>query len=123
MSSTTREEVRQLADTLRGALADGRIGDAESTWNLLQDAGDLAPESQSVPALILLAQGDTLAALQRLNELPGDLCPQLRVLCLRMLGDPSWHGEALALEDHPNPEIQSAVRRLLDDPRDMTVRR
>ncbi|MEJ0003137.1 MAG: HrpB1 family type III secretion system apparatus protein [Pararobbsia sp.] len=66
------------------------------------------------PVTIALLRGRPHDAWQLVNGLPDDRSPELKALCLKMLGDPSWYGYATAHEDSPDQFVRQAMRKLLD---------
>jgi type III secretion protein HrpB1 len=100
---------RAVADHIR----EGRIDEAEL---MLARLHECCPESRDVlafPVLIALQRGRVHDAWQLVNGLPDEQCPELKALCLRMLGDPLWYGYASAHADSPNPTVRRAMRQLL----------
>jgi hypothetical protein len=70
----------------------------------------------SIEVLIALKRGRVHDAWQVVNGLPDDRCPELKALCLKILGDPAWYGYAAAHEDSPNAFVRKMMRQLLDKP-------
>lgn len=103
----------QLTDTMVETLRDNRIDEAEALYQQLCESHPGAREMLVFPVLIAIRRGRALEALQHINSLPADRCPELRAMCLQNLGDPSWHGEATALLDSPDPAVRKAMQQLL----------
>jgi type III secretion protein HrpB1 len=113
---------RPLADgadatTLARAVADliraGRIDEAETTLARLHECCPASRDVLAFPVMIALQRGRAHDAWQLVNGLPDDQAPELKALCLRMLGDPLWHGYASAHADSPDPTVRRAMRQLL----------
>ncbi|WPB56262.1 HrpB1 family type III secretion system apparatus protein [Xylophilus sp. GOD-11R] len=102
-------EVRSMVAHLRA----NRLDEAQAQYEQLCEVDERLRDMLVFPVLIAIQRGQSLEALQYLNGLPGDPHPELRALCLRIVGDPTWHGEAAALVDAPDPYIARAMRRLL----------
>ncbi|QHI99720.1 hypothetical protein GT347_18100 [Xylophilus rhododendri] len=98
-----------------GALREHRLDEAEQLFAELGDADSRVKNLRVFPVLLAIQRGRPLDALQFVNSLPGDPCPELRALCLRLLGDPRWQGEAATLLDSSDPEVGKAMRELLAD--------
>lgn len=114
--SQAQFEVMALARAMVRTLRDGDIDQAEE---LLKELYELHPPSEELlvfPALIAIQRGQTQEALQFIHLLPEGRCPELKALCLNILGDPSWHGCAQALEDDADPYVRKAMRQLLGRP-------
>lgn len=107
------EAIAGLAESVAEALRDDRIDEAES---LFAELCELMPEAEEVlvfPVLIAIQRNQTLEALQHLNMLPEGQFPELKALCLYILGDLSWHGCATALVDDSDVHVRTAMRQLL----------
>ena len=102
-----------LAHALVDKLRAGRLDEADALYQQLCETHAAAQDMLVFPVLIAIQRGRPLDALQQVNNLPDDRHPELRALCLQMLGDPSWHGEATALLDSPDPDIRKAMGQLL----------
>ena len=108
-TSTLSELALDLADTLR----EDQLDRADALYQQMCETHPAAQEMLVFPVLIAIQRGRALDALQHINSLPAERCPELRALCLKMLGDPSWHGEATALAESPDPDIRKAMQQLL----------
>jgi hypothetical protein len=104
-----------LTHAMTAALRAGRIEEADARYHEMCELRPAAREMLVFPVLIAIQRGDTLHALQQINQRPEGSHAGLRALCLRMLGDPSWVGEAKALVDSPDVGIAHAMRQLLGD--------
>ncbi|HET7865179.1 MAG TPA: HrpB1 family type III secretion system apparatus protein [Burkholderiaceae bacterium] len=103
-----------LALEVADAIRQGRLDDAEA---LLDELHALDPATRDLlvfPVVIAIQRGRVRDALQHLYTLDEDRCPELKALCLNLLGDPLWEGEARALLDHsPHPHVRRAMQQLL----------
>lgn len=102
-----------LSQTLVDKLRHDRLDEADALYQQMCETHPAAQDMLVFPVLIAIQRGRALDALQHINSLPSQRCPELRALCLQMLGDPSWHGEANALLDSPDPAVRKAMRQLL----------
>jgi len=103
----------QQADQLVESLRRGRLDEADTMYQRLCEQDPKARDMLAIPVLIAIQRGRLLDALRLVDQHPADHSPELRALCLRVLGDPSWHGEATALLESPDPVIARAMRQLL----------
>ena len=103
---------KQLA-YMTEALKDGRIDESEALYDALCAALPEAREWLVFPVLFAIQRGQLGDALLLVNQQPEERCPELKALCLHLLGDPSWHGLAESLEDDPEPAVRLAMRELL----------
>jgi type III secretion protein HrpB1 len=104
---------RELAGAMVEALREGQIDEAEA---LLHQVCSLVPDAEELltfPVLIAIQRGQVREALQLLNAAGEDHSPELRALCLYLLGDPTWHGEATALLASPDENVRQAMQQLL----------
>lgn len=102
-----------LTRTMVESLRDDRIDEADALYQQMCEMHPAAQDMLVFPVLIAIQRGQALDALRHINSLPSDRCPELRALCLHMLGDPQWHGEATALLASPDPAIRTAMQQLL----------
>lgn len=102
-----------LAATLIEAIRDDRLDEAET---LLDTLNTLYPDTEEFlifPVLIAVQRGFVTEALQYLNSLGDDAAPELKALCLNILGDPIWHSHARAGLESEDPYVRGAMRELL----------
>ncbi|RYX91807.1 MAG: hypothetical protein EOO28_24455 [Comamonadaceae bacterium] len=118
MQYSEDSEFAILTRAMAQSLQDGHLDESEAMYARLCTMDARAESVLIFPVMFAIQRGKALQALQLINELPADRCPELRVLCLNVLGDPSWHGEATALLDSPNPTVRKAMRELLCKPLD-----
>lgn len=108
------DPVAALATRLVEAIRDDRLDEAET---LLEELNALSPQTQEYlifPVLIAIQRGYIKEALQYLNEhLAEDAAPELKALCLNILGDPTWHMYAQQGLDSEDEHVQLAMRQLL----------
>lgn len=112
-ANAAETEATALAREVVAHLHGGRLDEAESTLARLHECCPASREVLAFPVMIALQRGRVHDAWQLVNGLPDDQCPELKALCLRMLGDPLWHAYASAHADSPNPWVRTAMRRLL----------
>jgi type III secretion protein HrpB1 len=102
-----------LARSVVASICAGRIDEAEATLAQLHECCPASRDVLAFPVMIALQRGRAHDAWQLVNHLPDDQSPELKALCLRMLGDPLWHGLATAHADSPDPHVRTAMRQLL----------
>lgn len=107
-------EARALVASIFAACQEGRPDDAQEGWERLQYMGPMPSLTQVIPAYILVARGRYGEALQHMNQLPDDLSPSTRAMCMRMAGDPMWHSVAQAAAEDPDPIVSQGMRQLLE---------
>jgi tetratricopeptide (TPR) repeat protein len=111
---THEEASAALAARLVEAIRDDRLDEAEA---LLEELNARSPETQEYlifPVLIAIQRGYITEALQYLNEnLEEDAAPELKALCLNILGDPTWHLHAQRGLDSEDEHVRLAMRQLL----------
>lgn len=115
MSGVSNEppSVVDLAATLIEAIRDDRLDEAET---LLDELNTLYPETEEFlifPVLIAIQRGYITEALQYLNSLGEDTAPELKALCLNILGDPIWHYHARQGLESEDAYVRRAMRELL----------
>jgi hypothetical protein len=102
-------QVKQLVEAIR----DDRIDEADELLQRLTedypDEGDL----MVFGVVLAIQRGLAREALRSLEELPGDQHEELKVLCLRVLGEPHWEGMALELAETGTPTVRKAMREML----------
>lgn len=112
--SHAKPALADLAREVADAIRQGRLDDAES---LLEELHARDPATQDLlvfPVMIAIQRGRVREALQHIYTLDDDRCPELKALCLNLVGDPLWEGEARALLDHsPHPHVRRAMQQLL----------
>ncbi|AVS92496.1 hypothetical protein C8246_12655 [Paracidovorax avenae] len=108
------DPVAALAVRLVEALRDDRLDEAET---LLDEMNAMSPETEEhliFPVLIAIQRGYITEALQYLNTLGEDTAPELKALCLNILGDPTWHYHAQQCLESDDPHVRKAMRQLLE---------
>jgi type III secretion protein HrpB1 len=104
-----------LATSLVEAIRDDRLDEAEG---LLEELNARSPETQEYlifPVLIAIQRGYIKEALQYLNDhLEEDAAPELKALCLNILGDPTWHYHARQGLESEDAHVRKAMRELLE---------
>lgn len=103
----------ELARTLVEAIQDNRLDEAE---RLLEELTDLEPDTKEhlvFPVLISIQRGYVKEALLYINGLEPDACPELKAVCMNILGDPLWHAQAESCLDSPDPHVRKAMRQML----------
>ncbi len=109
-------EFAVLARAMMEALQEDRLDEAEFMYARLCILDSRAEDVLIFPVIFAIQRGQALQALQHMNQLPAERCPELRVLCLNVLGDPIWHSEATALLDSPKIAVRQSMRQLLGMP-------
>ncbi|GAB7524074.1 HrpB1 family type III secretion system apparatus protein [Paraburkholderia sp. 2C] len=113
---TINSEAASLARSIVDCIKTSRLDDADA---LLEHMHTEYPETREIlafPVMIAIQRGRPHDAWQMVNGLPDERCPELKALCLRVLGDPTWHSFAVAHEDSADPYIQRTMRQLLSRP-------
>lgn len=103
----------EMAQAIVDRLREDQPDEAEVVLGQMHDAYPQTRDVLVFPVMIALTRGRPHDAWQLVNGLPEDRSPELKALCLKVLGDPSWHGYATALVDSPNPFVRKAMRELL----------
>ncbi|NRF72192.1 hypothetical protein HLB44_34930 [Aquincola sp. S2] len=114
-NAAVASEASDMAHAMVEALREGQLDEADA---LLQQLCATVPEADELltfPVLIAIQRGQVREALQFINTVGEQRCPELKALCLYLLGDPTWHGEATALLDSEDPHVRKAMRELLGD--------
>jgi type III secretion protein HrpB1 len=113
-AAETEDPIAALATALVDAIRDDRLDEAET---LLEELNARSPETQEYlifPVLIAIQRGYIKEALQYLNEhLEEDAAPELKALCLNILGDPTWHMHAQQGLESEDEHVRLAMRQLL----------
>lgn len=107
------EDLAALAQRMVEALKDDQLDEAESIHRRLCEEVPGFDEILTFPVLFAIQRGNVVAALQFINGLPEDRCPELKALCLYLIQDPTWHAIAHAHEDDQDPHVRQAMRDLL----------
>jgi type III secretion protein HrpB1 len=113
MEATALVTASTLAHTIAGLIRDNQLDEAEEQLRQLNDACPQARELLVFPVLIAIQRGQAREAWQLVNGTPDEAYPELKALCLRRLGDPSWHGYAEAALESQDPQVRKAMRNLL----------
>ncbi|HUG24827.1 HrpB1 family type III secretion system apparatus protein [Piscinibacter sp.] len=113
MNHIESPEAQELTRSIFKACAENRADQAEADWQQLQYMGPLPELAKVIPAFIMLSRGQNVDAMRYMNELPHDLSPSTRVLCMRAADDPTWRSSAEALMDDPDPLVREAVHKLI----------
>lgn len=102
-----------LAIRLVEAITENRLDEAEV---LLEELNTLQPDTEEYlvfPVLIAIQRGFIKEALQYLNTLGENTAPELKALCLNILGDPTWNYHAQDCLESDDPTVRKAMRELL----------
>jgi len=113
-TAQSQENATALAQSVVTHIRAGRLDDAEDALAQLHACCPRSRDVLAFPVMIALQRGRPHEAWQLVVGLPDEQCPELKALCLRMLGDPLWHGYALAHADSADPWVRTAMRQLLD---------
>ena len=108
-------DVPTLAAAMVDALREGELDVAESMLDELHAADPQTKDLLVFPVIIRIQRGQIREALQLVLEAGQDRFPELKALCLQLLGDPSWYGEAMALIDGDDVTVRRAMRELMGD--------
>jgi type III secretion protein HrpB1 len=114
MSLHTEDDIAQMSREMIGAITAHELDRAEAIWFQLRDLSNVAPSALAIGAFIPILHNRPIDALHFLNTLPDDCAPDLKALCMYLIGDPIWHLEANALAESPDPLMRSAMRQLLE---------
>ena len=91
-----------------------RLDEAEV---MLEELNTLDPDTEEhliFPVLIAIQRGFITEALQYLNGLGEDAHPELKALCLNILGDPTWHYHANTALQSEDSYVREAMEELLE---------
>ena len=118
MQTTAEEQIdiAVLAPLMVEALKDDRIDEAEAIYETICASMPEAEDLLVFPVMFAIQRGQVFEALQIINDLPEDRCPELKAICLNLIEDPTWHAVALAQENNPDPYVRKAMRELLGLP-------
>ena len=72
------------------------------------------PDIMLYRTIIAIQRGCAIEALQALNGIGEDFCPELRVLCLYSIQDPLWEALARDLQYSADARVAAAMRDMLD---------
>lgn len=112
--SHVNEEVAAQAREVADAIRDGRLDEAQVALEALHVLEPATEQLLVFPIMLAIQRGRVREALQYIYTLDDDRCPELKALCLNLVGDPLWEGEARALVDHsPYPHVRRAMQQLL----------
>jgi type III secretion protein HrpB1 len=114
MSLYTEDDIAQLSRELIATITAQELDRAEAIWFQLRDLPNVAPSALAIGAFIPILRNQPLDALHFLNTLPDDCCPDLKIMCTYLIGDPIWHLEASTLADSDDPLMRTAMRQLLE---------
>jgi type III secretion protein HrpB1 len=106
----------ELGKTIVERIRSNALDEAQVLLEQLNEAYPHTRRQPVFPVMIAIQRGRAQDAWQLVNGLPDEEVGPLKALCLRRLGDPSWHGYAEANRDHPDPRMRSAMRSLLGCP-------
>lgn len=112
MEAINTNAVVTLAESLVEAIREGQLDAAEQ---MFQELVALQPDMKDYlvfPVMIAIQRGFVVEALQYLNTLDDDQCPELKALCLNIMGDPTWHAYAAAGLDSSDKYVRKAMREL-----------
>jgi type III secretion protein HrpB1 len=113
MEATALDTASTLARTIAGLIRDNQLDEAEAQ---LRQLSNVYPQTHGLlvfPVMIAIQRGQPREAWQLVNGTADDAYPELKALCLRRLGDPSWYGYAEAALESPDPQVCKAMRNLL----------
>lgn len=109
-------DIAVLAPRMIEAIKDDRIDEAEAIYETICASTPDADDLLVFPVVFAIQRGQVNEALQIINDLPEDKCPELKAICLNLIKDPTWHAVALSQENNPDPHVRKAMRELLGLP-------
>ncbi|GKS77047.1 HrpB1 family type III secretion system apparatus protein [Acidovorax sp. SUPP950] len=112
-SNVHEDPIAALAVSLVNAIRENQLDEAET---MLEELNALSPDTEEYlifPVLIAIQRGYTQEALQYLNTLGEDTAPELKALCLNILGDPTWHYHAQSCLESGDEHVRKSMRELL----------
>jgi type III secretion protein HrpB1 len=106
------EATVDLIDGFRLAIREDRVDEAEVLLDELRRHDPVEGARPLYATMVALGRDDARGALQALYG--ADDAPELRAVCLRVLGDPTWEGLAGSLADESEDrQVRAAMRNLL----------
>ena len=112
-AASASDSASDLARAMRDALREGQLDDAQAMLDQLSSIIGDEQHLLTFRVLIAIQRGHIREALQMVHAQGHQDGAELKALCLHLLGDPSWHGEATALLDSPNANTRRAMAELL----------
>ncbi|GKT20982.1 HrpB1 family type III secretion system apparatus protein [Acidovorax sp. SUPP3334] len=112
-SNVHEDPIAALAVSLVNAIRENQLDEAET---MLEELNALSPDTEEhliFPVLIAIQRGYTQEALQYLNSLGEDTAPELKALCLNIMGDPTWHYHAQSCLESEDEHVRKSMRELL----------
>jgi type III secretion protein HrpB1 len=116
--ATMNSDAVHLAQTVVDCIKAAQLDEAEMRLEHMYASHPETREILIFPVMIAIQRGRPRDAWQIVNGLPDERCPELKALCLRLLGDPTWHGYAVAYENSADPYVRKSMRQLLGNPVD-----
>lgn len=107
------EDVAELGTALVEAITDARLDEAELILDRLNSVDPSTEAYLIFPVIIAIQRGHIAEALQYLNSLEPNTAPELKALCLYILGDPLWHSFAQEALQSDDPHTRQAMRELM----------
>jgi hypothetical protein len=112
--SDLKADVATQAREVAHAIRQGRLDDAEAALAELHALDPATEDLLVFPVMIAIQRGRVRDALRHIYTLDDDRCPELKALCLNLIGDPLWEGQARALLDtSPHAHVRLAMQQLL----------
>jgi type III secretion protein HrpB1 len=107
------DDIGELGKALVEAITDARLDEAELILERLNEVDPSTEEYLIFPVIIAIQRGFIAEALQYLNSLGEDKAPELKAVCLYILGDPLWHSQAQEALQSDDPHTRQAMRELM----------
>lgn len=107
------ERARELLLGVIDAIKSGSLALAAARLQEVNATADTARVCMILQVLIFIGSGRSLEALHHVNAADANDYPELRALCLFVLGDPSWEGLANSMRDSDNRYVRAAMQVLL----------
>jgi type III secretion protein HrpB1 len=111
--SSDEESIPELMDKLSLALQAHSLYEATDLLDTLCRLNPELKEMRLFPVFIEIQRGNVFGALQILNEGNENENPELRAICLRLLGDPMWHFYAMKAMETGDESVREGMRILL----------